>query len=454
MDMNCEALGITIDTLMESAGAALADVVTKEYSGKKILIAVGAGNNGGDGMACAKHLGKKATVALIYPPDMIKREQARRQFENLERKHVMFSDVSLDQYELIVDCGLGVGARPPLDPAMREYVKRLRSFKGKIISADVPTGLGMKDAVVPHITVTFHAEKEGMNKDNSGKIIVADIGIPNEAIHAVGPGNMLIYPVPREDSHKGENGRLLIIGGGPYFGAPAMAAMAALRVGADIVRIATPKRCFVPISSITPLFIMHQMSDEIIEEKDVKGLLEITKNVDAVLIGPGLGTDEETMTAVREFALRCDKPLIVDADGITATASMAVFPDDVLITPHKGEFERFSGFALASCDLMSISKKRNVAILLKGVTDVIVHNDRKKINNTGTAAMTHGGTGDVLSGIVAGLVSKGMNMFDAACLGAYINGSAGEMAFDEKSYGLVATDVIETIPKILKRDLK
>jgi len=85
-----------------------------------------------------------------------------------------------------------------------------------------------------------------------------------------------------------------------------------------------------------------------------------------------------------------------------------------------------------------------IAILLKGVTDVIVHNDRKKINNTGTAAMTHGGTGDVLSGIVAGLVSKGMNMFDAACLGAYINGSAGEMAFDEKSYGLVATDVIET----------
>jgi NAD(P)H-hydrate epimerase len=160
------------------------------------------------------------------------------------------------------------------------------------------------------------------------------------------------------------------------------------------------------------------------------------------------------MAAVRDFVFKCDKPMVVDADAITAMASMAAIRRNVVITPHKAEFERFSGFALASSDLIEVSKKKNVAILLKGRTDVMVHHDKKKINNTGTPAMTVGGTGDVLAGIVAGLLSKGMDLFDASCLGAYICGSAGEKAFSEYSYGMIATDVIDMIPRVLKDHLK
>ncbi|MCL2785977.1 MAG: NAD(P)H-hydrate dehydratase [Methanomassiliicoccaceae archaeon] len=454
IDENCEALGVPIDTLMDNAGEALFEVLVNKFGEKRILIVCGVGNNGGDGMSCARRLGKKATVAMMFPPSEIKSAAARRQFETLPKKHVMFSDVSLDHYDVIVDCVLGVGARTLTDPLLRDYLKKLKSFKGQIVSADIPTGFGTKDAVTPDITVTFHDIKDGMTEANSGKIIVADIGIPREAIHCVGVGDMLRYPIPNADSHKGENGRLLVIGGGPYVGAPAMSAMAALRTGVDIVRVAVPKRCFVPVASMTPSFVMHELPDDILREIDVKHLLELSKKVDAVLIGPGLGTDDDTMAAVREFILRCDKPTVVDADAIVAIASMAVLSREVIVTPHKHEFEEFSGFALASCDLMSIAKKRNVTMILKGETDVIVSNDKKKINNSGTPAMTVGGTGDVLSGIVAGLLSKGMDKFNSACLGAFICGTAGEMAFKEFSYGLTATDVIDMIPKVLRDNLK
>ncbi|MDR0335334.1 MAG: NAD(P)H-hydrate dehydratase [Methanomassiliicoccaceae archaeon] len=454
LDRNCEALGISIDTLMGHAGEALYNVLIKEFEKKKIIIVCGTGNNGGDGLACAKHFGKKATVAMLLPPDMIKKEPARRRFEALDRKAVMFSDVYLDQYDVVVDCVLGVGARAPLDAVHKDYIKQLKDFKGKIVSADVPTGLGMKTAVVPDITVTFHDVKEGMTKENSGRIIVADIGIPEEAAHVMGPGDMLLYPLPKDDSHKGENGRLLVIGGGPYIGAPAMAAMASLRAGIDIVHIATPRRSFIPIASMTPNFIMHELSEDALCENDVKKLLDISRHMDAVLIGPGLGTAEGTMAAVREFVLRCGKPLVIDADGITAVSTMSVMPSNTIITPHRKEFEKFSGFVANSCDLMEVSKKRNVTMLLKGVSDVIVHNDVKRTNRSGNAAMTVGGTGDVLSGIVAGLLSKHMHTFGAACLGAYICGRAGDRAFDEFSYGLTATDVIEMIPKVLKDHLK
>jgi NAD(P)H-hydrate epimerase len=329
----------------------------------------------------------------------------------------------------------------------------MKGFKGYVISADVPTGFGTKDAIVPNITVTFHDMKDGMTEDNCGKIIIADIGIPKDAVHGVGIGDMLRYPIPKPDSHKGENGRLLVIGGGPYVGAPAMSAMAAQRAGVDIVRVAVPKRCFVPVASMTPTFVMHELPDDILREKDVKHLLEISKKVDAVLIGPGLGTDDDTKAAVREFVLRCEKPMVVDADGIAAISSMSVFSGDVIITPHSHEFEEFSGFALASCDLMGTASKRNVTMLVKGETDVIVCKDRKKVNYAGTPAMTVGGTGDVLSGIVAALLSKGMSKFDSACLGAFICGTAGEKAFKELSYGMNAEDVINMIPRVLKDSL-
>ena len=450
LDGNCEALGISVDVLMDNAGAALYDVVSEEFPEKRILIVCGPGNNGGDGLACAKLFGKKADAAMLFPPESIRTDAAERQFGLLKKRPAMFSGVPLDRYDVIVDCVLGIGVRPPLKDEYLSYVNEIKKFKGSVVSADVPTGFGTEDSIVPDITVTFHDVKEGMTEAGCGKIMIKKIGIPEDASHIVGPGDMLRYPVPKKDSHKGENGRLLVIGGGPYIGAPAMAGMAAFRTGVDLVHVATPETSFVPIAAMTPTFIMHRISGDVLSPDDVNGLLELSERTDAVLIGPGLGTSDATMEAVRMFVSECGRPVVVDADGITAIGSMRTIPGNVIITPHHKEFEVFSGSASADPDTVKeVSKDRNVTVLLKGAEDVIVRNDRIRVNLTGTPAMTAGGTGDVLSGIVAGLLSKRMNTFDAACLGAYICGVAGEYAFFEYSYGMIATDVIDNIPNVL-----
>jgi NAD(P)H-hydrate epimerase len=449
LDINSEACGVPLYMLMDNAGAALFDAVSKRSGGKRILIVCGKGNNGGDGFACAGLFGKEADVALLFPPEEIRTEEAAYFFNLLDSEPEMFSCADLKKYDVIVDCVLGTGVRSPLDDIHTDYVNRLKGFEGCIVSADVPTGFGTGCSFVPDVTVTFHDVKEGMTKENCGETVIADIGIPADASRLVGPGDMLRYPIPKRGSHKGQNGRLLIVGGGPYIGAPAMAGMAAFRVGVDLVHIATPKRSFIPIASMTPIFIMHQTSDDTLTENDVSNLLELSKNVDAVLIGPGLGTADGTMKAVRRFVDGCDRPIVVDADGITAISSMPVIPGNVIITPHRRELAAFSGDGDDVASVQRISAERNVTVLLKGEEDVIVHNDKIRYNETGTPAMTVGGTGDVLAGIVSGLLSKGMSTFDSACVGAYICGLAGEYAFSEYSYGLVATDVIDEIANVL-----
>jgi len=363
----------------------------------------------------------------------------------------MFSEIDVERYDVIVDCVLGTGARSPIAGVYLDYVDRIKKFKGNVVSADVPTGFGTGCSFVPDVTVTFHDIKEGMTEKNCGEIVIADIGIPEDASRLVGPGDMLRYPIPKTDSHKGQNGRLLIIGGGPYIGAPAMAGMAAFRVGADLVHIATPKPSFVPIAAMTPDFIMHQTSGDVLTENDVAGLLELSKKVDAVLIGPGLGTAEETMKAVRGFVNGCKKPIVVDADGITAVSSIPIMPDNVTITPHHREFAAFFGkeYDNEVETIKRMSGERNVTVLLKGADDIIAQCGRVRINTTGTPAMTVGGTGDVLAGIVSGLLAKGMSSFDSACVGAYICGTAGEYAYMEYSYGMMATDVINEIADVL-----
>lgn len=467
LDINSDHWGESVEDLMYNAGGALYDVLSDRFPDKRILIVCGPGNNGGDGFACAVRYKGTADVALLVP-DGIKTNAAKMHFDRLAAGPMMFSDVSLDNYDVVLDCVLGTGARSPLADVYKEYIKKIKKFKGTVVSADVPTGFGTEDALIPDITVTFHDRKEGMNEKNCGTIIVADIGIPEGAVRYIGPGDMLRYPIRKRDSHKGENGRLLIIGGGPYIGAPVMAAMAAQRVGIDLVHIATPIMSYTEIATMSPTFIMHKLSGDLLTEKDVKELLELAKKVDAVLIGPGLGTDEGTMKAVREFISECSVPVVADADGITAIASMKKIPGKVIITPHHREFNRFFGSDFdgrfgegegylddaRESVLKNVSKERNVTVLLKGERDVIASAERIRYNYTGTSAMTVGGTGDVLAGAVAGLLSKNMDLFDAACLGAFICGLAGEDAFDEFYHGMIATDVIGKIPKVLKKYLE
>jgi len=453
LDINSEVFGVTVNDLMDNAGTALADVVRDMFRGKRILVVCGNGNNGGDGLAAAYHLlGENVTVALLSSPDRIKSEASKLRLGMLIMPK-QFSELSVDDYDVVVDCVLGTGVRDEVYGDVADYIFKVNTFVGAVVSADIPTGFGTSKAIVPDVTVTFHDIKEGMNENNCGTIIVADIGIPPDAAFFVGPGDMLRYPIPEDWSHKGQNGRLLIVGGGPYIGAPALAAMAAQRIGVDLVRIATPKRSFIQISSMSPTFITFELSGDVVNEDDVPMLIEMSSNVDAVLIGPGIGTDERTVSAMKKFARSCKVPMIVDADAIAPLTSYR-FKTPVIFTPNGKEMDRMLEISGEEFGEGLAKKFKNAVIVAKGEKDMITNGTRTRCNDTGCPAMTIGGTGDALAGIVAGLVSKGVDIFNAGCLGAYICGLAGEYAFMDCSYGMTALDLIECIPFVLKDHLE
>lgn len=448
-DANAEALGIRIRDLMGNAGSAIADILQKRYPEKKVLFVCGSGNNGGDGFAAALKLNPKdTTVALLCEPSKIHTDESRFYYSLLECAILPYSKDLIDECDIIVDCALGTGISGRAREPYRSFIDDANSSGKDVISADVPSGLGTDTAIEPTCTVTFMDSKSGMDGSNSGEIVVADIGIPYEAYHEVGPGDMLRYPIPGRTSHKGQNGRLMAIAGGPYFGAPAMCSMAALRTGSDIVRLFSPESIHDIVAMASPVLMVTNLPGDRLSIDSVDMLLKESEQYDAVIIGPGLGTSDDTMEAVRSFASRCTRPMVIDADGLTAVSGMR-FDSPVVLTPHRGEFERLGGG-----NPEDLSRIMGAVILLKGSVDTITDGARTRLNRTGTPAMTGAGTGDVLSGCVASLLSKGMSAFDAACLGSYICGEAGEKAFESKSYGLIATDIIDAIPSILREGLR
>lgn len=451
LDANSEALGIPVSSLMDNAGTAVADFLKECYSGKRILFVCGPGNNGGDGFAAALRMDPSLVkVALLKKASGIHSEISRERYSVLECDISMYSADCIDECDVIVDCALGTGMSGDVREPYRSFIIEANDSGKDIISVDVPSGLGTDTAIKPTHTITFHDIKTGMDGTNCGSIHVVDIGIPENASSQVGPGDMLRYPIPDRNSHKGQNGRLMVIGGGPYFGAPAMSSMAALRVGVDSVRIFTPESSGMVISHSSPVLMVTSLDGDRLKPSDVGFLIEESRNYDAVLIGPGLGLHDETREAVKEFVSKCGKPMVIDADGITAVSDM-ILPSDTILTPHSGEYRSIEHFG---SDQMDVSRNMRAIILRKGPKDVITDGSRSRVNVTGTPAMTGAGTGDVLSGTVAGLLSKGMSPFDAACVGAYISGRAGEIAFGKRSYGLIATDIIDCIPDVLLESLR
>lgn len=445
LDANSEFIGISADELMNNAGRELANIILDIYGRKKILFVCGSGNNGGDGFTAAKIL--DADVAYFKYP---RTKQAKRKFRELKRKPIVYTSKILDNYDVVVDCVLGTGISGDIKQPYKDYINFVNESKKVVVACDVPSGFGSSGPVIKaDTTITFHDIKEGMNEENCGNIIVVDIGIPDKVSEIVGRGDMLRYPIPKNDSYKGQNGRLVIIGGGPYIGAPAFAGMAALRAGIDLVHIITPETIKDIIASYSPSLVVHGLPGDHLTIEHVDSIMNMCQIADAILIGPGLGTSEDTVKSIREIVKRCNLPMVIDADGINAIVGHIPTGKKILLTPHSNEFYRLAGDKKPSIAAL----KLGCTIVLKGHVDTITDGKKIRKNITGTSAMTVGGTGDVLAGIISGLISKGMDLFNAGCLGAYICGRAGEKSFDKFSYGLTATDIIEDIARILQEEL-
>jgi len=461
LDINAEHLGVPTSFLMDNAGRAVADLVTERFGeNKRILVVCGAGNNGGDGFVAAKHLKERNRVQVVMAKraDDISTLIARDAYEEVKDLVVARHDVDFDEQDVIVDALLGTGVSGSVREPYAKLISKINRSPAKIVSVDVPSGLGARPRVKPHITVTFHDLKEGMDEGNSGDIVIADIGIPEETQRFVGPGEFAYYPIPSPDSHKGMNGRVLIIGGGPYSGAPALAGFGAFGIKVDLVHIATPERTYLPIASYSPNFIVHSLPGERLTSEHLPLLKRLTEKVDAVLIGPGLGDSAETKEAVRQYIRSCKKPMVIDADGIAAVAEdLGVLQNKTgVVTPHAREFELLARKKLPSVHeerakpAMELSRRIGLTILIKGRLDVIADGQRWKLNRTGNAGMSVGGTGDVLAGEVAGLLSRGVAPFDAARIAAFTNGYAGDLAYEEKGFSLLATDVAAKVPLVIK----
>ena len=466
LDQNASFLGVRTITLMENAGAAVARAIEDmSKPSSRIAVVCGKGNNGGDGFVAARYLSNKSfhtDVVVVEPLQRISSDIARVNMDRIREKLREPSLFDPKQYDIIVDAMLGIGIQGRPNEPYSKFIKMLNSSGRSIVSVDVPSGWPSDIQIHPDVTITLHAPKIGMTPKNAGKIIVADIGIPKDAETYCGPGDFVLLPRRRKDAHKGDAGRVLVVGGGPYTGAPAFTGMAAMRAGVDLTFVATPERAALPVSIYSPNLIVKPLKGEVLTGEHVAELVDFAKGMDVMAIGPGLGDDKETLSAIQDIVLRTSCRLVIDADAIGACGvrTRILKGKSGVITPHAGEFRKLTGKILPSEDVekrasmvREAAAKLRMTVLLKGPTDVISDGSYTKLNRVHNDAMTVGGTGDVLTGVVAGLQAQKASPFAAARMGAFASGLAGNLAFEEKSYGLLATDVIDKIPFVLRRYL-
>jgi NAD(P)H-hydrate epimerase len=276
-----------------------------------------------------------------------------------------------------------------------------------------------------------------------------------------GPGDVNLATKSRiPTAHKGDSGRLLVIGGSEvYSGAPTLVSLAALRTGVDIVYLAAPAKTAYAISSMSPDLITIKLEGNNLKPSNIETLKPYLSIVDAVAMGPGLGLNPETADFVRlciEEVEKAGKPLLLDADGLKAFAKFKrPLKVPLVLTPHAGEYAILTGETLPenqeerALAVQKTAKKLDAVVLVKGKVDIICDAERIKLNFTGNPGMTVGGTGDVLSGIVGGLMAQHVDPFEASVAGAFVNGAAGDFVADEIGFHMVATDIIDWIPQVL-----
>ncbi len=482
LEMNAGYFGVSRLQLMENAGRSIATEIVTRLSSKKTHIAIfcGLDGNGGDGFVAARHLlalGYQVEVIVAGKTTDIKHGAAWKNWLALQSLRDFLtvheitdsSQIPDVKADVAVDALLGIGLKgAPRQPVL-QLIKKINAMQAFRLAVDTPTGLDsdtgevLVDAVKADVTVTFHKAKPGLLKARNqvGQLLVKDIGIPTTFEEFVGPGDVSLIVKPRPaGSHKGDFGKLLIVGGSEtYSGAPALVALAALRSGVDLTYIAAPEKTAYAISSTTPNLITIKLEGSHLNPDNLPQIEKYLKEVTAAVIGPGLGLHAETKTVLGELVVAAEEagtPLLLDADGLKAFAEFKrSLQVPVVLTPHAGEFAILTGKELPSSLRERIEKvkktaaKLKAAVLLKGNIDIISDGEKVKLNFTGNPSMTVGGTGDVLSGVVGAFLAQHADAFKAAVAGAFVNGAAGDFVRNEKGYHMMASDLLDWIPKVI-----
>lgn len=482
IDANANAMGISKFTLMENAGRCVANKIFEISKPCKVTIFAGTGGNGGDGFVAARHLlnkGYEVDVYFLGHPLDIKSSESLKNWEILKDVniktnslgiHVIMDSSQLESTNssIVVDAILGTGTKGNLREPVSSAVDIINNSNCTVIAVDIPTGLdpqtGMvhNKAVEADFTITFHKQKKGIKNGETryvGTINVCDIGIPKEVELFTGLGDLLRLNGREKASHKGQNGHVLVVGGSnEYSGAPTLAAMSALRSGVDISTVACPKSVASSIRSYSPDLIVKSLSDNYINFDDISKILELSTKADSMVIGCGIGVEEETNLALNEMIEKIQKPSVIDADALKILDSDLISENrsEMVLTPHKSEFKAFFGVDVPEklsqkIDIvLEYSKECKCTVVLKGSIDIISNGKSVKLNSTGNPGMTVGGTGDVLAGLIGGLMAQGHDAYESAYLGSFINGAAGDIAKKTYGYNFLASDILKNIPLVFR----
>jgi len=495
-----EVVGIPGVVLMENAGRGATEVMWRYFpdlGGKRVAVLAGGGNNGGDGFVIARHLWQQRVAATVYLLKKGKsyRGDAKVNLDIIEKLGVQveeYTDIKslaglkrkLAKADLLVDAILGTGLNAPVRGFYREVIELVNQLERPVLAVDLPSGLSATSGVPlgaciqATVTATFGLPKVGQLVTPGcvyvGHLEVVDIGLPRSVTEAAEPPRLWLEasdlaPLLRSRSfasHKGSFGHVLIVGCSVgKTGAGAMAGLGAARAGAGLVTLAVPTS----LHGLMEVKLTEVMTEPLAETADQRvgtaalpRLHALLKGKQALALGPGLAVDEETVEVVLDLVEHCPCPIVLDADGINALVdrldALKSARAPVILTPHPGEMGRLVKRSAEEVQnerlslVQFFSEQYGVTLVLKGARTIIGGaKGRLAINSSGNPGLASGGTGDVLTGLIAGFLAQGLSPFDAACAGVYCHGKAADrIARRYGDRGMLATDLLLEIPVVLK----
>jgi len=498
--LTIESFGIPGIVLMESAGRGAVDALFRHFPDirhMKVGIAAGRGNNGGDGFVIARYLASAHVPLSLYllSEKGRVRGDAAANLQLLDQMEIPVHEIPdiaaleaskdlMKHCDLWVDAMLGTGLTSEVRGLFKEMIAFLNTLQKPIMAVDIPSGLDSDtgkpkgSCVKATVTVTFGLPKIGHvvlpGTEFVGKIDVVDIGIPPVVVDKVGPKHHLLtgemikpwFQSRALDSHKGTSGHLLVIGGSPgKTGAAVMTSHAAMRVGAGLVTLGIPESLNMAVESqLTEVMTvpLPENTDQTLGLSAYGRIMSLLEHKDALAIGPGLGTAKPTQNLVRKLIRKSPVPVVIDADGLNALVGSLSFLKDlkvpVVMTPHPGEMARLVKKTPSQVQQERIHHARSLAtshkiyLVLKGARTIVAHPDGTVlINHAGNPGMASGGMGDVLTGMISGLMVQGLPVHDAVSSGVYLHSCAGDfLARSKGPVGFLASDVINILPHQIK----
>jgi len=495
-----EEIGIPSIVLMENAGLKVADAIEKKYGPLKekyVYIFAGSGNNGGDGMVVARHLFNQkveAKIFLLAEKKNIKGDAATN-LAITEKMGIPMREITspafmeslekeLAKADIVVDALLGTGAKGAPRGLMEEVISSINRHSKNTVAIDIPTGVDADKgtvqgkAIKAEYTVCLAYPKRGLylypGMDHAGEIEIVDIGIPtgleedkinSELLTLAGISKKLFFRKP--SSHKGSFGHLLVIAGSPGMtGAASLTALSALRVGAGLVTLGIPEDLN-PIleTKLTEVMTLPlpQSKDKTLCKEGFEKIKDFSQKCKAMAIGPGISSTKQTKELISTIIDQLDIPLVIDADGINVLAGelplLKKYKASLIITPHPGEMSRLVGASVEEIQkdrigfTMALARRIGAIVVLKGARTVIASKEGNSwVNLTGNPGMATGGSGDVLTGIIGGLLTQKLSCLEAAKTGVYLHGYAADLAAQKKGeISLIASDTLETIPEAIRR---